>query len=116
MSNDDLRKRITSWAILEDWSDKCGQCGHQSLLYKGGPCTRKEKEPPDVVNKIWSDYRRRAKPILSTLKADFRKEAEQSALLDGLQRLVTQISGQNVKNMNKYAENMMTLVSSFKES
>ena len=47
-----------------------------------------------MVNKIWSDLRRRAKPILSTLKADFRKEAEQSVLLDGLQKLVTQISGQ----------------------
>ena len=42
---------------------------------------RQEREPPDVVNKIWSDLRRRAKPILSTLKADFRKEAEQSVLL-----------------------------------
>ena len=78
MLNDDLRKRIASFAVLEDWSDECGQCSHPSRLHKGGPCRRKEREPTDVVNKILSDFRRRAKPILSALKADFRKEAEQS--------------------------------------
>ena len=58
MPNDDLRKRIASLAVLEDLADKCGQCGQPSLLHNVGPCTRKEKEPPDTVNKIWSDFRR----------------------------------------------------------
>ena len=56
------------------------------------------------------------KPILATLKADFRKEAEQTVLFDSLQKLNTQISGQNVDNMNKYTENMMTLVTSIKDT
>ena len=99
MSNDNLRKRIASLISLEDGSDKCGKCGCLSLLHRDGPCTRQEREPPDIVNKIWSNLRRRAKPILATLKAEFKREAEQS-VLDGLQRFITQISGQNVDNMN----------------
>lgn len=114
--NDDLRKMIASLAVLEDWSDEYGQCGHPSLLDKEGPCTKKDREPPDVVNKEWSDFGRRAKLMLSTLKADFRKEVEQCLLLDCLKKLVTQISGQNTENMTKYMEKMTTLVSSFKES
>ena len=91
--NDELRKRIASLIALEDLSDKCGKYGHLSLLHRDGSCTRKEREPLDVVNKIWSDLRKKAKPILSTLKVDLRKEAEQSVLLDGLQRPMTKISG-----------------------
>ena len=71
LSNDNLRKRIASLPVLEDSSDKCGQCGHPSLLHKGGLCTRKEREPPDTVDKVWSNLRRQAKQILPTLKADF---------------------------------------------
>ena len=69
-----------------------------------------------MVIKIWSEFRRRVKPILATLKADFHKEAKQSVLLDGLERLITKISGQNVENMNKYSKNMMTLVPSIKDT
>ena len=101
MSNDDLRKRIASLISLEDWADECGICGRPSLLHRDGPCTRKERESPDVVIKIWSDFKKRVKPFLATLKTDFQKEAEQGVLLDGLQRLITQISGQNVDNMNR---------------
>ena len=37
-------------------------------------------------------------------------------LLDGLERLLTKISGQNINNMNPYTENMMTLVTSLKDT
>ena len=37
-------------------------------------------------------------------------------LLDGLNRLVNKISGQNASNMNKYTESMTALVLSFKDS
>ena len=84
LSNDNLKKLVGSLVSLEDWSDECGTCGRPSLLHKDGPCTRREREPPDVINKIWSELRRRIKPILATLKEDFRKEAEQSVLLDGI--------------------------------
>lgn len=55
------------------------------------------------------------KPIWATLKKDYRKEAEKNVLLDRLECLVTQISGQNVSNMNKFNKNMMTLVQSIKD-
>ena len=86
LSNDDLRKRVASLVSLEDWADECGICGRPSLLHRDGPCTRKEREPPDVVIRIWSEFKKRVKPILATLKTDFRREAEQGVLLDGLQR------------------------------
>ena len=44
------------------------------------------------------------------------KEHEEGVLLKDLERLVTKISGQDTDNMNKYTENMTTLVSSLKES
>ena len=53
---------------------------------------------------------------MATLKAEYRKEAEQIVLLDGLSQLVNKISGQNASNMNKYTESMTALVSSFKDS
>ena len=64
------------------------------MLHKDCPCTKQEQEPPDVVMNIWTEFKGRVKPILATLKADYRKEAEQSVLLDGIEQLVTQISGQ----------------------
>ena len=48
---------------------------------------------------------------MATLKADYRKEAKQSVPLDGLNRLVNEISGQNASNMNKYTKSMTTMVS-----
>ena len=62
-----------------------------------------------MVIKVWTEFKRRVKPILATLKEDYRKEAEQSVLLDGITRLITQISGQN-------KENMTTLVTSLKDT
>ena len=44
-----------------------------------------------------------------------RKEQEEDVLLNGLERLIMKISGQNIDNMNKYTEIMTTLVSSLKE-
>ena len=86
MSNNDLKLSVASLVSLEDWADECGACGRPALLHRGGPCTRAEREPPDVVCKIWTEFKRRVKPILATLKAEYRKEAEQSVLLDGLNR------------------------------
>ena len=39
--------------------------------------------------KIWSEYRRRVKHILKTLKEVFQKKTDQGVLLDGLERLIT---------------------------
>ena len=91
---------VTSLILLEDWADEYGACSRPPLLHRDDPCTKQEQEPPNVVNKIWSEFRWRVKLILAILKADFHKEAQQSGLLDGLERLITTISGQNVDNMN----------------
>ena len=66
--------------------------------------------------RIWREFQKRVKPKLATPKADFKKEAEQGVLLDGLERLITKISGQNVDNINQYTENMTTLVTLIKDS
>ena len=58
---------------------------------------------------IWSKLGKRIKQIVSVLKADFKKEAEDGLLLDGLRKLLLQISGQNNDNMN-------AMVASLKES
>ena len=48
-------------------------------------------------------------------KDALRKEQEDGVLLNCLERLITKISGQNIDNINKYTENMTTLVSSLKD-
>ena len=106
LSNDELKKRVAALVSLDDWSDECGQCGRPALLHKGGPCTRQEKEPPETINRIWSEFRKRIKPIVTVLKSDFKKEAEDGLLLDGLKRLMLQISGQNTENMSAMIVNM----------
>ena len=108
LSNDDLKKRVSSLISIDDWSDECGQCGRPSLLHKGGPCTRSEREPPDVILKIWSDFRSRIKSVVTMVKADWKKETEDGLLLDGLRRLMVQISGQNAENMNVLVESLNT--------
>ena len=84
MSNNNLKLSVASLVSLEDWADEYGACGHPALLHRGGPCTQAERESPDLVCKIWTEFKRRVKPILATLKAEYRKEVEQSVLLDGL--------------------------------
>ena len=96
LTNDILKKLIGSLTSLEDVYDECAACGHPGLLHKDGPSTRTERESSETVNKIWSELRRRVKPILAKLKEVYSKEAEQNALLDEIERLITQISGQNV--------------------
>ena len=53
---------------------------------------------------------------MNVWKETLGKEHEEGVLLKDLERLVTKISGQDADNMNKYTENMTTLVSSLKES
>ena len=91
-------------------------CGYSKVLHKElhrkAACTQ-EQELPNILNKNWTEYKKRVKPIIKTLKETFCKEQEQGVLLDGLERLITRISCQNVSNM--YTENMMTLVTSLKD-
>ena len=106
LSNDELKKRVASLICIDDWSDECGQCGRPSLLHRGGPCTRSEKEPPDVILKIWNDFSTRTKAVVTMVKADWKKETQDSLLLDGLKKVMVQISGQNTDNMNVLVESL----------
>ena len=85
LSNDNLKKLIGSLTSLDNVYDECGACGHPTLLHKDGLCMRTERESPDTVNNIWSELRKRMKPILAKLKDIYSKEAEQNVLLDGLE-------------------------------
>ena len=58
LSNDSLKKLVSYLVSLEEWSVSCGACGIPSLLHKDGPCTRQEQEPPDVVIKVWTEFKR----------------------------------------------------------
>ena len=97
--NDDITKKLASLFCLEDLSDQCGQCRRLSFLHKDGTCTQKEKESPELVNKIWSDFRVRVKPILTVLKSESKKETEDGHLLEGLKMILVTIYGQNAENL-----------------
>ena len=58
MLKNDLRKSVASLISLEDWADSCGASGIPSLLHKDGPYTRQEREPLDVVMKVWTEFKR----------------------------------------------------------
>ena len=85
MTNDNLKKLIGSLTSLDNIYDRCVAYGHPTLLHKDGPYTRTERESPETVNKIWSELKRRVKPILAKLRETYSKEEEQNALLDGIE-------------------------------
>ena len=82
LSNDDLKKHLASQIALEDWTDECGKCGYPKLL-----CAQ-EREFPNILRENWREYNTRMKPILKTMKEDFKKEVEQGVLLQGLTDLI----------------------------
>ena len=59
-----------------------------------------------MILKIWSDFRSRIKAVVTMVKADWKKETEESLLLEGLKRAMVQISGQNAENMNVLVESL----------
>ena len=71
MLNNNLKMSVTFLISLEDWADECRECRRPALLHRDGPCTGAEREPPETVCKIWSEFKRRVKPILAMLKADY---------------------------------------------
>ena len=103
LSNDDLKKHVLSLVDFDDWSDECGACGRPSLLHKGA-CTRTEKESPDVILKIWNEYRLRVKTVVRMAKSEQGKEYEESLLLDRLRKLMVQINEQNTGNIGKVVD------------
>ena len=117
MSNDKFKELAQECISLDDIYDKCENCGWPILLHQEGDsdCTRTVEESAEVIAKNWSDLKKRLKPLLKKIKEERRKEAEQTTYLDGLERVITQIHGQNTSNMNLYKEDMTTLVKSLKD-
>ena len=73
LSQDDLKKRVMALVSINDWSDACKQCSRPTLLHKGGPCTRSEKEPWEKIVEIWEEFRTRTKAVVTVVKAEFRR-------------------------------------------
>ena len=94
LTNDDLKKRLISQIVLEDWTDECSKCGYPVLLHKNyvlhrdASCT-KEMELPNILRENWKEYNKRVKPILKVIKEEFRKDMEQGVLLQGLKELIS---------------------------
>ena len=61
-----------------------------------------------MILKIWKDFQSQIKTVITMAKAEVDKGKEESLLLDGLKRLVTQISGQNSENMTKLVDSLKT--------
>ena len=73
-------------------------------MHREAACT-KEQELPNILKENWKEYRKRIKPILKILKEEFKKDIEQGIILDCLTKLI-----------NSNTENMMSLVTSLKDS
>ena len=91
LSQDDLKKRVMALVSIDDWSDECGQCSRPTLLHKGGPCTRSEKESPEAILEIWKEFRKRTKAVVTVVNAESLKEESENTLLDGLKKVLVQI-------------------------
>ena len=81
LTNDDLKKRLTSQIALEDWMDECGKCGYPKLLHKDyvlhcdAACAQ-EREVSNILRENWREYNTRMMPILKMIKEDFKKDVE----------------------------------------
>ena len=113
LDNEDLKKRLISLINIDDLPDKCLKYGHPKVLYNElhrATAFTNECEYDDEMYKIWSEYCKRCRPLLKLIKENTKKDAKEDILLEGLERLMTNISNQNMYNMKTYNENMMTLV------
>ena len=93
LTNDDLKKHLASQISLEDLTNEYGKCGYPKLLHKdyvlhGDAACAQEREVPNIVRENWREYNTRMKPILKTMKENFKKEVEQGVLLQGLTDLI----------------------------
>ena len=79
-------KYVLSLINIDNWSDECRSCRRQSLLHKGRPSTKTEKEPPDVILKVWNNLCGNIKTKVKMAKAEMRKEQEEGLLLDVLKK------------------------------
>ena len=69
---------------------------------------RMEKESLDVILKEQREFHVRVKTIYLMVRAEMDKEKEDSLLLAGLKKLVTEMTEQNTGNINKVVESLKT--------
>ena len=94
----DLKKRLRELVDFDDWTDKCAVCGRPDLLHNG-PCTRTEKDLPGDLRGIWTEFRKRMKTVIRWTKASKEKEKDEASLLEGLKKLMFDLTEHNTKNI-----------------
>ena len=57
------------------------------------------RETPEVLCRIWAEYKKRIKPLLAKIKDITKKYSEQEILLQDLEKLITNITNQDTDNM-----------------
>ena len=71
------------------------------MLHRDATCTH-EMEVPIILRENWKAYTQRVKPILKMMKEESKKEIEQGAFLQGLERLIAS----NTENMKSVFHNV----------
>ena len=106
LSQDDLKKRVASLISLDDWADSCLQCERPVVLHKSGACTRSDREPPEIIMKVWKEFKDRTKSIVLAMKAERRKEDQDNVLLQGLKDVLKEISVQPTNSLNVLVDSL----------
>ena len=55
-TNDAVTMDIGAITLEEDWSDEYDLCGRPCLLHKDRPCTRTERESPEVIFELELEF------------------------------------------------------------
>ena len=76
MSDTEYKKPENYLIDVDSWTNKYVFYGKPSLLNKG-VCTREEKEPPNELIKVWTEFRTQMKTISRWVKSDRRKQREE---------------------------------------
>ena len=107
VSDSILRKRLSELIDLDDWTNKCATCGRPDFLYKGF-CTREGKDSPEDLVQIWTEYKKRIRSHMRWTKYDRANEREKDSPLEGLKKLMFDISYQNTKNKETVVSSLKT--------
>ena len=98
VTDTDMKKRLNKLADFDDCMDECAVCRRPDLLHKG-PCTRTEKDSPEGILGILTEFRKRMKTVIRWTKANREKEKDEYFLLEGLKKLMFYLTEHNTKNI-----------------
>ena len=69
---------------------------------------------PNILREHWKDFHMRVKPILNTLKEEYKKNLEQGILLHGLTELINSNTENMTKVINSNTQSMTSLMTAKK--